>query len=169
MNFIPADVEGVLRYVSQNPTRFGFTAASVLASSPACGTTVGLVCAPAQLVSPDAQQTYLWGDPNHLSTAGQTIEADYIYSLLAAPRQIRCWRKAPSRSGCARTATIQRQIDLSGQHRGPNGVNAWVSAGADSLSFNTATDFPNVSGIPFGGTAWRGLYDARRGRSSAWR
>ena len=88
VNFIPADVEGVLRYVSQNPTRFGFTTATVLASSPACGTTVGLICAPAQLVSPNAQQTYLWGDPNHLSTAGQTIEADYIYSLLAAPSQI---------------------------------------------------------------------------------
>ena len=68
VNFIPADVEGVLRYASQNPTSFGFTPATVLASSPACGTTVGLVCAPAQLVSPDAQQTYLWGDaepPEH--------------------------------------------------------------------------------------------------------
>ncbi len=152
VNFVPADVEGVLRYVSQNPTRFGFTAASVLASNPACGTTVGLICAPAQLVSPDAQQTHLWGDPNHLSTAGQTIEADYIYSLLAAPRQISLLAESAVQIGLARTLTIQRQIDLSGQHRGPNGVNAWVSAGAGSLSFNTATDFPNVSGVPFGGS-----------------
>jgi len=54
--------------------------------------------------------------------------------------------------GLTRTATIQRQIDLSGQHRGPNGVNAWVSAGADSLSFTNAANFPNSSGTPFGGT-----------------
>ena len=104
VNFIPADVEGVLRYVSQNPTLFGFTAATVLASSPACGTTVGLMCAPAQLVSPDAQQTYLWGDPNHLSTAGQTIEADYIYSLLAAPSQISLLAESAVQMGLARTA-----------------------------------------------------------------
>jgi outer membrane lipase/esterase len=151
VNFVPADVEGVLRYVSQNPTRFGFTAATVLASSPACGTTVGLVCAPSQLVTPNAEQTYLWGDANHLSTAGQTIEADYIYSLLAAPSEISLLPQSAVQVGLARTATIQRQIDLSGQHRGPNGVNAWVSAGADSLSFKNAPNFPNASGSPFGG------------------
>jgi outer membrane lipase/esterase len=152
VNFVPADVEGVLRYVSQNPTRFGFTTATVLASSPACGTTVGLVCAPSQLVTPNAEQTYLWGDPNHLSTAGQTIEADYIYSLLAAPSEVSLLAESAVQIGLARTATIQRQIDLSGQHRGPNGVNAWVSAGADSLTFSNAENFPNASGTPFGGT-----------------
>jgi outer membrane lipase/esterase len=152
VNFIPADVEGVLRYASQNPTSFGFTQATVLASSPACGTTVGLVCAPAQLVSPDAQQTYLWGDANHLSTAGQTIEADYIYSLLAAPSQISMLAETAVQSGLSRAGTIQRQINLSGQHRGPNGVNAWVSAGASSLSMKNAPDFPNAAGRPFGGT-----------------
>jgi outer membrane lipase/esterase len=153
VNFIPADVEGVLRYASQNPTLFGFTPATVLASSPACGTTVGLVCAPAQLVSPNAQQTYLWGDPNHLSTAGQAIEADYIYSLLAAPSQVALLAESAVQGGLWRTATIQRQIDLSGQHRGPNGINAWVSAGANSLSMKSAPDFPHASGTPFGGTA----------------
>lgn len=61
-------------------------------------------------------------------------------------------RPAAVQVGLARTATIQRQIDLSGQHRGPNGVNAWVSAGADSLSFTNAANFPNASGTPFGGT-----------------
>jgi outer membrane lipase/esterase len=152
VNFVSADVEGVLRYVSQNPTTFGFTPATVLASSPACGTTVGLVCAPSQLVTPNAEQTYLWGDPNHLSTAGQTIEADYIYSLLAAPSEISLLAESAVQVGLTRTATIQRQIDLSGQHRGPNGVNAWVSAGADSLSFTNAANFPNSSGTPFGGT-----------------
>jgi outer membrane lipase/esterase len=152
VNFIPADVEGVLRYVSQNPTKFGFTAATVLASSPACGTTSGLVCAPSQLVTPNAEQTYLWGDPNHLATAGQTIEADYIDSLLTAPSEISLLAESAVQVGLARTATIQRQIDLSGQHRGPNGINAWASAGADSLSFTNAANFPNAAGTPFGGT-----------------
>ena len=152
VNFVPADVEGALRYVSQNPTKFGFTTATVLASSPACGATVGLVCAPSDLVSPNAQQTYLWGDPNHLSTAGQTIEADYIYSLLTAPSEISLLSESAVQVGRTRVATIQRQIDLSEQHRGPNSINAWVSAGAESLSFQNLPNYPNASGAPFGGS-----------------
>ncbi len=152
VNFVPADVEGLLKYASQNPTKFGFTPATVLASSPACGNTTGLVCAPAQLVTPNAEQTYLWGDPNHLSTAGQTIESDYIYSLLTAPSEISLLAETAVQGGLARAATIQGQIDLSGQHRGPNGIDVWVSAGASALGIKNAPNFPNISGTPFGGT-----------------
>ena len=60
VNFVPADVEGLLKYVSRNPTRFGFAPATELASSPACATPASLVCAPGQLVTPDAEQTYLF-------------------------------------------------------------------------------------------------------------
>ena len=66
VNFVPADIEGLLRYVSQHPAPFGFTPATVLTANPACGATSGLVCTPGDLVSPDAQQTHLWGDPAHL-------------------------------------------------------------------------------------------------------
>ena len=152
VNFVPADVEGVLRYASQNPTKFGFTTATNLASSPACGVTVGLVCAPAQLVSPNAEQTYLWSDLNHLSTAGQTIETDYIYNLLTAPSEISLLSESAVQVGRSNVATIQRQIDLSEQHRGPNGINAWVSAGAESLNFENLPSFPNASGTPFSGS-----------------
>jgi outer membrane lipase/esterase len=112
VHFIPADIDGVLKYVSRNPTTFGFTAATELASSPACTTSASLVCAPNQLITPDAEQTYLFADSHHLTTAGQTIESDYIYSLLTAPSQISllaesavqvAWRAPPpssSRSIC---------------------------------------------------------------------
>lgn len=152
VNFVPADVEGLLKYASQNPTPFGFTPATVLASSPACGTTTGLVCAPYELVAPNAEQAYLWGDPNHLSTAGQTIESDYMYNLLTAPSEISLLTETAVQDGLARAVTIQEQIDLSGQHRGPNGVNAWLSAGASSLSVKNAPNFPNIGGTPFGGS-----------------
>ncbi len=68
VNFVPADISSLFTYVSQNPTKFGFTAASVLASNPACGSTSSLVCSPGQLVAPDAEQTHLWADgrsPDH--------------------------------------------------------------------------------------------------------
>src|ERR1700733_6035162 len=88
VNFIPADISGLFTYVSQNPAKFGFAAATVLASNPACGATSSLLCGPGQLVTANAEQTHLWADDVHLTTAGQTIEVDYIYSLLTAPSQI---------------------------------------------------------------------------------
>jgi outer membrane lipase/esterase len=107
VNFIPVNVEGLLRYVSQNPTPFGFIPSTVLASSPACGVTSGLVCAPAQLVAPNAEQTYLWSDVNHLTTAGQTLETDYMYNLLTAPSEISMLAETAVQGGLARAATIQ--------------------------------------------------------------
>jgi outer membrane lipase/esterase len=152
VNFVPADVEGVLRYASQNPARFGFTPDTVLAGSPACGTTSSILCAPSALVTPNAEQTYLWSDVHHLTTAGQTLEADYIYSLLTAPSEISLLAESAVQTGLARVASIQGQIDLSGEHRGPNGINVWASAGAGSLGIDNAAFYPTISGVPFGGS-----------------
>jgi outer membrane lipase/esterase len=152
VNFIPADIEGLLRYVSQNPTMFGFTPATALASSPACGAVSALICAPSQLVTPNAEQTYMWSDQAHLSNAGQTIETDYLYNLLTAPSEISMLAESPVWGGLARAATIQQQIEQSGQTRGPGGINVWVGAGAGHLSNKNASNFPAISGVPFGGT-----------------
>ena len=152
VNFVPADISSLFKYVAQNPTKFGFDAPNVLASNPACGTTSSLVCSPAILVAANAEQTHLWADDVHLTTAGQIIEADYIYSLLTAPRQISLLAEGAVQVGLARATTIQQQIDLSSEHRGPNGINIWTSAGASGLTVKNAPNFPNVSGPPFGGT-----------------
>jgi len=152
VSFIPADVEGLLRFVSRNPTQFGFTPATELASSPACGGISALVCAPSQLVSPNAERTYMWSDGAHLSTAGQAIESDYLYNLITAPSAISLLAESPVWGGLARAATIQGQLDQSGQTRGPSGINVWTSAGAGHLSLGNAPTFPTASGTPFGGT-----------------
>ncbi|MDR3439527.1 autotransporter domain-containing protein [Telmatospirillum sp.] len=152
VNFIPGDIENLLKYVSRNPTKFGFTAATVLSTNPACATSSALLCAPSQLVSPNALETHLFADAKHLTTAGQTIEADYLYSLLAAPSQISLLAESAVQGGLARMATIQKQIDLSEDHRGPSGINAWVSSGANALRLKNSRDLPNASGTPFGGS-----------------
>jgi outer membrane lipase/esterase len=152
VNIIPVDVEDALTYASRNPTKFGFTPATVLASSPACLAPAALLCAPAQLVTPNAEQTYLWSDANHLTTAGQTIESDLMYSLITAPSEVSVLAESAVQVGLARMAAIQAQIDLSGRHRGPAGVNVWFSGGASGLDFTNTADFPNASGTPFEGT-----------------
>lgn len=148
VHFIPADNDSLFRFVVHNPTLFGFTPSSVLAANAVNGTEPAIFA----IASPAQQQNYLFLAGPHFTTAGQTIEADYTYSLLIAPSQISLMAENAVQGGLARTATIQAQIDMSEQHRGPNGINFWVSSGASSLKVTNASGFPNSSGTPFGGT-----------------
>ena len=152
VNFVPADIEGMLRYVAQHPAPFGFTPENVLTANPACGATSGLVCSPSDLVSPDAERTHLWGDPAHLSTAGQTMEANYLYRLLTAPSEVSMLTESAVQGGLARVSSIQGQIELSGQQRGPSGVNAWITGGANTLTLNNTSYYPSGSGPIFRGS-----------------
>ena len=148
VHFIPADNDSLFSFVAKNPTLFGFTPASVLASNaPAHGSSA--LIAP---LTPAEQQGYLFVEGVHLTTAGQTIEADYTYSLLIAPNEISLLPENEVHLGLSRMATIQRQIELFDSQRGPDGINLWVNSGADSLQMKNATGFPDASGIPFGGT-----------------
>lgn len=150
VRFIPADLTSLFRFVSVNPTPFGFTPSSVLESN-APSPVAALLTSWAD-ITPLQMQTYLFIDGKHLTTAGQQIESDYEYSLLAAPSQMSLLAEGPVQDGLARAATIQGQIDLSGQHRGPNGINAWTSGRVSSLQIKNDDGFAEGTGTPFEGT-----------------
>ncbi|MCB2185557.1 MAG: autotransporter domain-containing protein [Deltaproteobacteria bacterium] len=147
VRFIPADNDSLFSYIVHNPTKFGFTAETVLAAN-----APSPVSALVSILTPEQQRGYLFIDGVHVTTAGQTIEADYVYNLLVAPSQISLIAESAVHSVWARTATIQEQIELSGQHRGPNGVNVWTSAGVSRLKLDNESGLPDASGTPFGGT-----------------
>ncbi|MEI8374416.1 MAG: autotransporter domain-containing protein [Planctomycetota bacterium] len=150
VRFIPADNDSLFKYVVQHPGRFGFTSDSVQAINAPFADPHVTACF--DILSPAQQRDYLFIDGVHLTTAGQTIEADYTYSLLIAPSEISLLAESVVQGGWARAATIQSQMDASEQHRGPCGFNAWTSAGVYSLQVNHATGFTGDSGTPFGGT-----------------
>ncbi|RJR30849.1 MAG: autotransporter domain-containing protein [Desulfobacteraceae bacterium] len=147
VNFIPADIDSVIRYVVKNPTLFGFTAASVFAAN-----APSPVSALVSILTPAQQQGYLFIDGKHLTTAGQTIVADYEYSLLIAPSQMSLLAESAVRSGLARVTSIQGQIDLSGERRETGGFGVWTTAGAAGQRIKNASSFPDLSGTPYGGT-----------------
>jgi outer membrane lipase/esterase len=151
VRFIPADLTTVFQFVEQHPTLFGFSAASVLAAN--APSPVAAVITTWANITPEQMQTYLFIDGKHLTTAGQQIEADYEYSLITAPTQISLLAESAIQNGLARMATIQGQIDLSGQHRGPTGINFWTTVGGSSQNFTTETGFPDTSGGRFVGSA----------------
>lgn len=147
VRYIPADLDSVFKYVARNPTQFGFTPYTALAtSSPSSAPAVFAV------LTEEQQQTYLIIDGKHLTTAGQTIEADYEYSLLTAPGEISLLAESAVQIGLSRTATIQRQIELANKNRGASGMNGWIAAGANYLRTETESNAPDASGHPFQGT-----------------
>lgn len=161
VNFVSVDIEGLLKYVTQNPTRFGFTEESVLAKNPACGSQSALICTPSQMVSPDAQKTHLWSDGRHLSTAGQRLSTDLMHSLLTAPVNVSLIAEKAIQSGFLRTATIQRQLEVSGQHRGAKGLTTWAAAGYSFSKHETVSFFPSAAGNSPQGTVgvdYRGAF-----------
>lgn len=151
VRFIPADLTSLFQFVATNPALFGFTPSSVLSAN-APSPVVALITTWAD-ITPVQLQTYLFIDGHHLTTAGQKIESDYEVSLLTAPSLMSLLAEAPVQGGLARAAVIQGQIDLSGQHRGPTGVNVWISGGVGALTLRNFSGFPDVAGTPFTGSA----------------
>lgn len=151
VRFIPADLTSLFQFVATNPIPFGFTPSSVLSAN-APSPVAALVTTWAD-ITPVQLQTYLFVDGHHLTTAGQKIESDYEVSLLTAPSLMSLLAEAPVQGGLARAAVIQGQIDLSGQHRGPTGVNVWISGGVGALALRNFSGFPDVAGTPFTGSA----------------
>jgi outer membrane lipase/esterase len=150
VRFIPADLTSLFRFVATNPTLFGFTPSSVLAAN-APSSVAALVTSWAD-ITPVQMQADLFIDGKHLTTAGQQIESDYETSLLTAPSLMSLLAEAPVQGGLARAATIQGQIDLTGQHRGPTGVNVWIGGGISSLTLKNFSGFSDVTGTPFTGS-----------------
>jgi len=147
VRYIPADINGVLRYVVTHPTSFGFTAESVLSANPASS-----VNALVSVVTPAQMQSHLFLDGLHFTTAGQTIKADYYYSLLTAPSLVSLVAESAVQGGLARTASLQTQIEHTVPQRGARTASAWFSAGANALRLGNAAGFPRLSANPFGGT-----------------
>src|SRR5262245_33909588 len=185
VNFVPADVSSMVRYVQANPTIFGFTASTVLPgdtttglgaacvrqSNVAASTTTGWgqwcvnSTAPgvpnpnlSYLAAANSEQTYLYSDDQHFSAAGQKIEADYVYSLLAAPSQISLLAENAIKTRTSLVSSIQTQIDATYVNRGSGPFNAWVTGDVSKLSIDNYPGLPSDPSTPValtGGLSFR--------------
>jgi outer membrane lipase/esterase len=152
VHFIPADNDSLFSFIAHNPRRFGFNPYTVQSTNAPFYSNPRIYTAAMCILTPDQQQDFLFIDGIHLTTAGQTIEADYTYNLLVAPSEISLLTESAVQGGWARAATIQGQIDPSAQHCRPHGYNVWTSAGTYDLEFKNSRGFANDSGAPFGGS-----------------
>jgi outer membrane lipase/esterase len=166
VNFIPADWNAVRVAIAANPASFGFQfigngpaqVACVQNQPVAVGSASALLCssnpaAPYTLVTPDADRTHLFADEQHMTTAGQKIQADYYYSLIVAPSQISFLPEVAVKTRAVVVNTILNQIPLSQGHRGTTGFNAWVTGDLSFLQMKNYPGFPDDPGHPIAATA----------------
>jgi outer membrane lipase/esterase len=168
VNFIPADWNAVRVAIAANPSAFGFQfigngpAQVACVKNPANPLSVAsasaLLCssdpnAPYILVTPDADRTHLFADEQHMTTAGQKIQADYYYSLIVAPSQISFLPEVAVKTRAGVINAIFNQIPLSQGHPGATGYNAWVTGDVSFLKMDNYPGFPGDPGHPVAATA----------------
>lgn len=159
VNFIPADFNAVRVAIAADKNAFGFEFIDTASGHTACTRPDAslafaqngwaLWCSPTSPISQliaGADQTRLFADDQHLTTAGQQIEADYFYNLLIAPSLISLLPETAVKTRRQLIGDIETQIALSQSHRGPNGLNAWVSGDIASLSIDNYHGFPGEDG-----------------------
>ncbi len=77
----------------------------------------------------------------------------YRYGLLTAPSEVSFPAESAVKTQLGLVSTIQNQISLSQSHRGPSGVNAWVSGNVTALSMDNYPGFPHDPDTALSGTA----------------
>lgn len=158
---VPLDTFALLNEAIADPARFGLLNATL----PACGTVSSLLCLPSDWIAPNADQTFLFADGVHPTTAGHLIVADYAWSVLLAPAQMSLLAETPLRT---------RQAWLTGWHRSlatapdntarPNGW--WARAEGGELKINGDARVAEVAGHPAGVTVGTDFASGASGTAS---
>ena len=110
--------------IAASPAVYGFSNST----QRACGAIPALICTPANLVTPDAAQTYMFADGHHPSTALHAILAQYAESVIEAPQQMAVLAEAPLAVEQANWRTLDgRMVSAVNGPRSPGNFEAWAA------------------------------------------
>ncbi|HEX7339102.1 MAG TPA: autotransporter domain-containing protein [Rhodanobacteraceae bacterium] len=122
LNIVPVNVYGLFNEVVANPKAFGFDNVTTPACStgPATGPASGLTsveCGPAGSGAPytyakGTDQTYLFADGVHPTTAAHKMLGQYVIAELTAPGQASMLAEAPLAGAQANQTLLRRQMFL---------------------------------------------------------
>lgn len=127
LRVIPIDTFNLLREVAASPAAYGFSNITGTACQPQI-TASSLTCNPTSYVSPDAPNTYLFADGVHPTSRTHEILAQYVVSVLEAPRQLAVLPHAEAVVGRARAERVAGH--LAGKPEG-DGMRWWLDARGD--------------------------------------
>lgn len=140
---VPLDVFTLLHEIVASPSTYGL----VNVTDPACGATPSLQCTSANLVVPDAAQTFLFADGVHPTTAGHRLVSDYALSVVRAPAAISLLAESPLDTRAALFRTIYDQATVAGPEDEAK-TRLWGSAGGGRLKYESSAGDPGARGEP---------------------
>ncbi|MGH8158863.1 MAG: autotransporter outer membrane beta-barrel domain-containing protein [Rhodanobacter sp.] len=105
-NTLAVNTYALFEQVVADPAKYGFTNIS----TPACTTASSHDCNGSTLVAAGADQTYLFADGVHPTTAAHAMLAQVVLSELAAPGQISLLGEAPLTSATEQTGILRDQM-----------------------------------------------------------
>lgn len=141
------NVFALVNEVMASPATYGF----VNVTSPACTVPSSLTCDGSTLVAPNADQTYLFADGVHPTTAAHTILADAVIAELAAPQQMSILAEAPLALGYQRNLIVTDELRQAAG-RTPGTFHVFAGGGWNNAEFEAQNDIPNTEGDGFNAT-----------------
>jgi len=105
-NTLAVNTYALIGQITADPGKYGFTNIT----EPACTTSSSHDCDASTLVAADADQTYLFADGVHPTTAAHAMLAQVVESELAAPQQISLLAEAPLAATTVQNETLRSQI-----------------------------------------------------------
>jgi outer membrane lipase/esterase len=131
INIIPVNTYALLNQLVADPSRFGFTNVT----QPACtgGSGSSFECLPAGTpgatvtYQPGTENTYLFADGVHPTTAAHAMLAQYAESIVTAPGEISLLAEAPLQINETVNRSIVNQATTSLANAPGNGLRLWAS------------------------------------------
>ena len=169
LNVIPLDTFHILQEIVASPGTYGFTNVT----GQAC-TAILPTCNPTSLAAPNAQNTWLFADGVHPTTATHQILGQYAISVLDAPRLQQVLSHSASVIGRARADQVAWHLDGKPE---ADGMRWWGSVRGDMQRYDHADLYDglapaglfgidwNRGDLVFGGFAGYGRLDADFGNS----
>ncbi|MEO6799801.1 MAG: autotransporter domain-containing protein [Rhodanobacter sp.] len=148
MNIIPVNAFALVSEVIANPAAYGFTNVT----TPACGATAtSLLCGPVGSGLPytyaaGTDQTYLFADGVHPSTAAHQLLAQAVLSEIAAPEQTSLLSQAPLTSITTQTRTIRHEMLYDGTG---TGTRMFAHVNYSQQSFDASDSSPKANSNNF--------------------
>jgi outer membrane lipase/esterase len=169
LRVIPVDTFHILQEIVADPGTYGFTNVT----GQAC-TAVLPTCNPTSLAAPNAQNTWLFADGVHPTTATHQILGQYALSILEAPRLQQVLTHSAAVTGRARADQVAWHLDGKPES---DGTRWWGSVRGDYQRYDHADLYDglapaglfgvdwNRGDLVFGGFAGYGRMDADFGQS----
>ncbi|WP_425480459.1 autotransporter domain-containing protein [Luteimonas viscosa] len=150
LRVIPMDTFTFLREVVASPAEYGFGNVTGTACQPQI-TAQSITCNPGTYVSPGADQTYLFADGVHPSSAAHRAIADLALGMIEGPRQVAVLPRSAAMTGRGRAERVGAQFGAATQHEGRRW---WADVRGDFQRYDHGDNYDGAGPALTAGVGW---------------